>query len=115
MGDIVVLGRELGLVLGFGIPGLREIVLVGLVALVLYGRGGSRLLMATREGRSLSPWLNLVRLPSAAKGRQNSARLAASKRRHGRWYWGLVIIASVVLAALVATRVMIQSGAGASH
>ncbi len=43
-------------VFAFMIPGLREVVLVAIVATALYGRSGTRLLMATRYGRSLSPW-----------------------------------------------------------
>ena len=43
------------------IPGPREIVVVILVALVLYGRSGVRVLQDERAGRPVSPWVRLLR------------------------------------------------------
>jgi hypothetical protein len=118
-----VVGQDRALALGlvaFGIPGLREVVLVALVALALYGRSGTRLLMATRYGRSLHPWLRLAGLAPRPQARPSPAtRTAAAtgtgtRRQHGRWFWALVLTASAAVAAWVATRIVIQSGSG-SH
>ncbi len=73
-----------GVVLGFLIPGLREVVLVAIVALVLYGRGGHRLLMATKYGRSAAPWLRLVRIPEQSKARWGGRGQTASPKREPR-------------------------------
>lgn len=100
------------LTLAFGIPGLREVVLIALVALALYGRGGSRLLMATRYGRSLQPWMRIAGLaprgPGAApspSGRKTATQ--AVSRRHGRLFWALTLLAAVALAGLLATRIVV--------
>lgn len=121
----------------FGIPGPREIVLVGLVVMALYGRNGARLLMHTPYGRSLQPWLRLLGVgsrpatsaratPTAtatttttasrrAGGRsadrsQPTPTAPGPRRRHGRLFWALTITAAAALAAWVATRVVILSG-----
>ncbi|MGE3821183.1 MAG: hypothetical protein AB7I30_17355 [Isosphaeraceae bacterium] len=106
--------------LGFLIPGAKEILLVVLVALALYGRGGSRLLMTTRYGRMLSPW---VRVAETARPKQGGSRrggrtaASASKvepttsRPKGRLFWALALIAAALAAAWVATRVVIQHAA----
>lgn len=101
-----------GIVLGFGIPGLREIVLVALVALALYGRTGSRLLMTTRHGRMLSPWLNLARARVAEPPKRTPAR---PNRAGGRLFWALALTASVAVAAWVATRIIVSAGSGTPH
>jgi hypothetical protein len=121
-------------VLGFGVPGLRELVLVALVALALYGRTGSRLLLSTRTGRAASPWVRLLRtafLPARtapADPRSRSRRDAprpgqpdrARARAWGRWpqgrlFWALALTAAAAVAALVATRVVMHSAAGWTH
>jgi hypothetical protein len=114
-----------GVVLGFLIPGLREVVLVVIVALVLYGRGGHRLLMATKYGRSAAPWLRLVRIPEQSKARWGGRGQTASPKREprgiaawwllrrGRWFWAVALTLAAVMAAWVATRVVIHASAGA--
>jgi len=100
-------------VFAFGIPGLKEIVLVGLVALALYGRNGSRLLMATRYGRSLQPWMRLVGVVPRARPTPHASTRPAPRRR-GRLFWALTLMAAAAVAAWVATRMVILSGSG-SH
>jgi hypothetical protein len=101
--------------LGFGIPGFREIVLVALVALALYGKTGTRLLMTTRYGRMLSPWVNLAR-PAVSETRKpsNSPRPGSTSKRRGRLFWALALTAAAAVAAWVATRVVV-SGSAVSH
>ena len=104
--------------LAFGIPGLKELVLVGLVALALYGRGGSRLLMATRHGRALQPWLTAAGIvPRPGQGTTSPASAAPAKtkaprRGYGRLFWVLTISAAAAVAAWVATRMVVMSGSG---
>lgn len=98
--------------LAFGIPGLREVVLVGLVALALYGRGGSKLLMATRHGRTLQPWLKaagIVPRPGAGPGVSSKP---PSRRRPGRLFWALTLTAAAAVAAWVATRMVVMNSSG---
>lgn len=113
-----------GVVLGFLIPGLREVVLVVIVALALYGRGGHRLLMATKYGRSVAPWLRLVRIPERSRARFGGRGRPASPEREpkgvaawwllrrGRWFWALALTFAAGMAAWVATRVVIHASAG---
>jgi hypothetical protein len=94
------------LVFGFGIPGLKGILLIALVALALYGRPGSRLLAATPYGRALRPWLSLVRVPMPSKP------AAARAKGRGRLFWALALTLAAALAALIANRIAVQIGAG---
>ena len=120
-------GGWLGLVplplLAFGlIPGPREILLIMLVALVLYGRSGVRVLQTDRSGRPVSPWVRLLRRlfsPVPAHSRRRKAEQAAAAARskarstaieepvpssHGRFFWALALIAAVAVASWIATR-----------
>lgn len=118
-------GGWLGLVplplLAFGlIPGPREMLLVLLVALVLYGRSGVRVLQTDRSGRPVSPWVRLLRRafsPVPAHSRRRKAEQAAAAARarstaieepapsaHGRFFWALTLIAAVAVASWIATR-----------
>ncbi len=98
-------------VFAFGIPGLRELVLVVIVASALYGRSGTKLLMATRYGRSLSPWLRLIGVGAPARGRAAAGTSTAPKpappKRRGRVFWAFALTGLAALAAWVATRMMI--------
>jgi hypothetical protein len=93
------------------IPGLREIVLLALVTLVLYGRTG---LQAARRGRGLPPWLSPVirrTAPAAARGRAptetDRAAAARSARQADRVFWFLAIVAATAVAAWIVTRTLI--------
>ncbi len=102
--------------LAFITLGLKEIVLIGLVALALYGRSGSRLIRATRYGRTIDPWLNLVRVRPRSGDPRRQAQAASpvqapwKSRSQGRVFWALVLLAAAVVAAWVATRVIVLSG-----
>lgn len=90
-----------GVLLGFLIPGPRELVLVAMVALALYGRSGARLLQTTRYGRSIAPWVNLVRPPSAR--RKATSKVATARPRRGRLFWTLALTFAAAAAAWIAT------------
>jgi len=102
-----------------GIPGLREIALLALVTLVLYGRSG---LQVVRRGRGLPPWLLPVRrtAPSAAsraRSRPDAPTTATSEtsRWGDRYFWFLAIIAATAVAAWVVTRTLIVGAPRPSH
>jgi hypothetical protein len=101
----------------WGIPGLREIALVLLVTLVLYGRSG---LQIARHGRGLGPWLSLARrasTPPASRSRERGQarpgvppeRRKDSLRRD-RVFWFLAIVAASAVAAWIVTRATIVGG-----
>jgi hypothetical protein len=101
------------IVLAFLIPGPREVVLIALVFLALYGRSGARLLMMTRYGRSVQPWLRLVGLGAKARPKASRpAAVAARPWRRGRWFWAFTLVAAAAAAAWVATRMAILGGPG---
>jgi hypothetical protein len=92
-----------------GLPGWRELVLVALVTLALYGRSG---LFRSRHLRLLRPWIDR---PAANSSRAHSATTAPGtsgqpRRGDGRVYWALVITASVAVAAWIVTRALILDG-----
>jgi hypothetical protein len=100
----------------WGIPGLREIAMVLLVTLVLYGRSG---LQIARHGRGLGPWLSLARrasTPPASRSRgqaQSQARPVVPPERkwdslrRDRVFWFLAIVAASAVAAWIVTRATI--------
>jgi hypothetical protein len=97
--------------LGFLVPGLKEVVLVALVALALYGRSGTRLLRMTPYGRSIEPWLRLVRPPSQARARRQGGGPAPKTRRpRGAWFWALALTVGAAAVAWIATRVAVYTG-----
>ncbi len=108
-------GASATVLLGFLVPGLKEILIVAAVALALYGRSGSSLLMATKYGKTLGPWLNLVRIPEGTRPARVSdkgrARPAPKRLPQGRWFWAMVIMIAAAVAAWVATRVVMHSAA----
>jgi hypothetical protein len=98
------------------IPGLKEIALLAVVVLVLYGRSG---LQVARRGGGLPPWLSPVRRTAASAARaraQAEARTqtqkgvgAESPRRGDRLFWFLAIVAATAVGAWVVTRTFIVS------
>ncbi len=111
-----------GSLIAFITLGLKEIVMIGLIALALYGRGGSRLIRATKYGRTIDPWLNLVRVrPRAQDPRRGHATVPPpappppAPRRQGRVFWALALTAAAAVAAWVATRLIVLGGSGGSH
>jgi hypothetical protein len=113
-------GGWLGLVpmplLAFGlIPGPRELIVVILVALVLYGRSGVRVLQDERAGRPVSPWVRVLRraFSPVPAHRRRKAAAAADPPSHtsGRFFWALALIAAVAVAAWITTRAVIHGTA----
>ncbi len=93
----------------FGPPGIRELVVVALVALVLYGRSGLQSsLKRTRYGRVLSPFLTPAK-PAAASQRPKRTRWG------DRWFLLLAITAVTAVAAWIVTRMLIAGATGPSH
>jgi hypothetical protein len=95
----------------WGIPGVREIVLVALVTLVLYGRTG--LQVARRRG-GLPGWLMPVVRRTSPPGRPGPAPAPpatalgmAAARRRDRLFWFLAIVAAAAVAAWIVTRTLI--------
>ena len=101
-----------------GVPGLKEIALVAVVVLVLYGRSG---LQVARRGGGLPPWLSPVRRTAAsaaqvrAQARSRSTTAAEPPRRGDRLFWFLAIIAATAVGAWVVTRTLIVSAPRLSH
>jgi hypothetical protein len=100
----------------FGIPGLREIVLVAVVSLLLYGRSG---LQVARRGRGWQRWLSPVRQTSAAAARDRAGANPPPSRAGSRWgdrvFWSLTLIAATAVAAWVVTRALIVGAPKLSH
>jgi hypothetical protein len=104
--------------------GLRELVVVALVAVVLYGRSG---VVKSRQVQTILPWLSPKRRTGGQSGRTRSTSHAASPQgpprprpfllRGNRLYWFLTILAATAVAALIITRAMILNGAsnGLTH
>jgi hypothetical protein len=100
--------------------GLRELVLVALVALVLYGRSG---VLKSRQAQTILPWISPRRRPGAQAARARSSQAVSPKKpprpkpfvlRGNRLYWFLTILAATALAALIITRAMILGAAGSA-
>jgi hypothetical protein len=96
---------------GLGIPGPRELVLLALVLLVLYGRSG--LQVARSGGRVVPWWLSPVRRTSVrgAQARANRAPQSPASTllswRRDRFFWFLAIIAATAVGAWIVTRTLI--------
>ena len=103
----------IGPLLAFGIPGTKELVLVAIVALALYGRSG--LLRVSPQGRAIAPWVKLLspvsrRPRPTAATKQNQLPLTFAQRvRRDRWFWALALTAAAGVAAWVVTRLLIQN------
>jgi hypothetical protein len=100
--------------------GLKELVLIAMVVVALYGRSG---VVKSRQVQTVLPWLSPRRRTSAGASRQGrSARPdspASPPRtrpfvlRGNRLYWFLTILAATAVAALIISRALIMSGASA--
>ena len=103
--------------------GLRELLLIGMVFLVLYGRSG---VLKGQRAQKVLPWLSPVRRATARKGASarsrsggesssTTARLTSNVPgsfliRGDRLYWFLTILAATAVAAWIITRTLITSG-----
>jgi len=91
-----------------GLLGLREIVLLALVVLALYGRSGLR---DTRHARFLRPWRSVRRPPPSS----TPGRVPGVSKPGDRAFWVLAITAATAVAAWIVTRMMIVGGPGPSR
>ncbi len=105
--------------------GLKELALVAVMVLVLYGRTG---VVKSRQFQTILPWISPVRRPrgtmrpgdSSRARTANSASAAVGRRlrpfvlRGNRLYWFLTIVAATAVAAWIVTRVLIVSNSGSS-
>jgi len=107
--------------------GLRELAILAVVVLVLYGRSG---VLKSRQFQSIWPWISPQRRPAGQSGglrtpaQPRSTATPGSPRpkpqrrakpfllKGNRLFWFLTILAATAVAAVVITRVMIASGAG---
>jgi len=101
--------------------GIRELFIVAVVALALYGRSG---VLKSQRFQSIWPWMAPVRRPSAATRRVRPGPSAASSEKVGmrrgrlprfvlegnRLYWFLTILAATAVGAWIVTRTLIVSG-----
>lgn len=109
--------------------GLRELFIIGVVALVLYGRSG---VIKSRQARTILPWISPIRRPAGGKRpggagarpspatpRPSAATTArpvqdipgAFLLSGGRLVWILTFLAATALAAWIITRTLITTGA----
>ncbi len=109
--------------------GLKELVLLALLVLALYGRSG---VLKSRQFRTIWPWIAPVRRPVA---RSASARTAVWARHLGAaanvsgsasgrskaklfllegnlLFWFVTVLAATAVAAWIVTKTLIVSGAG---
>ena len=105
--------------------GLKELVLLALVVLALYGRSG---VVKSRQFQTIWPWIAPVRRtnprrpaglrtasaaqaadPSSTPARGSSRRL---RLEENRVFWFLTIVAATGVAAWIVTRLLILQGAG---
>ncbi len=103
--------------------GLRELVLVAMVALILYGRSG---VLKSRQAQTILPWISPRRRPGSQAARPRASQAAVRTKpsrlkpfllRGNRLYWFLTILAATAVAALIITRAMILGAAssGPTH
>jgi hypothetical protein len=106
--------------------GPRELFLIGMVVLVLYGRTG---VLKSRRAQTILPWLSPVRRPSSSRRTSGGVRPGAASTaipqsssripgafliRGDRLFWFLTILAATAVAAVIIARTMIMSGHGAA-
>jgi len=92
--------------------GFREMVLIALVTLVLYGRAGVTKLRSERA-QTILPWLSPVRRhpKRQAPGKAPGSRIAgAFLFRGNRLFWFWTILAATAVAVWIITRTLISSG-----
>jgi hypothetical protein len=104
--------------------GLKELVLLALVVLALYGRSG---VVKSRQFQTIWPWIAPVRrsprrpaglraaaAAQAADASSTPARGSSRRLRleENRVFWFLTIVAATGVAAWIVTRLLILRGAG---
>jgi len=106
--------------------GLRELAILAVLVLVLYGRSG---VLKSRQVQTILPWISpqrrtrrsaAPRVAAAPRSRSTGSATSPGPRgratpfllKGNRLFWFLTILAATAVAAVVITRVMIASGAG---
>jgi hypothetical protein len=112
--------------------GLKELMLVALLVLVLYGRSG---VLKSRQFRTIWPWISPTRRPIARTLGSRGAAFAQtlvgaagdstgqprrSKKRlftleGNRLFWFVTVLAATAIAAWIVTKTLIVSGGGVSR
>jgi hypothetical protein len=106
--------------------GLKELALLAVVVLALYGRSG---VVKSRQFQTIWPWIAPVRrgprrpagLRAAPTNRAAEPPAPAATRRlrldENRVFWFLTIVAATGVAAWIVTRLLIlhSAGPGLSH
>jgi hypothetical protein len=108
--------------------GLRELLIIGAVVLVLYGRSG---LLKGQRAQAIMPWLSPIRRTPARSRGPGGARVGPgtgttasavswSRRIRGtfllrgnRLFWFLTILAATAVAAIIIGKVLISTGSRA--
>jgi len=110
--------------------GLKELVLVALVVLALYGRSG---VLKSRQFRTIWPWISPVRRPAArtvssrgsvsarplagvagdSTGPSGRPKTAPFLLEGNRLFWFVTILVAAAVAAWIVTKTLIASGVGA--
>lgn len=96
--------------------GLREVVIVGLLALALYGRAGLR---HTHHARTVWSWMmpRSVARPvrRAPRPEPQSSGALVKWARGERLFWALALVAATAVAAWIITRTLIVSAPGSAR
>jgi hypothetical protein len=105
--------------------GLRELLIIGAVVLVLYGRSG---VLKGQRAQAILPWLSPIRRTPARSrtagrasgGPQSAPAVGWSRRIRGafmvrgnRLFWFLTILAATAVAALIIGKAMISTSSRA--
>ena len=101
--------------------GLRELLIIGAVFLVLYGRSG---VLKNPHAKSILPWLSPIRrgpvrrvpqgFPTAGMSARPARIPGAFLARGNRFYWFVTILAASAVAALIIAKALILKGPAAS-
>ncbi|WP_165247510.1 hypothetical protein [Paludisphaera soli] len=92
--------------------GFRELVLIAMVFLALYGRSG---VLKSERAQTVLPWITPVRrgprrrTPPSPVASVRKRVVGASLTRGGRLFWFLTILAATAVAAWIVTRTLITS------
>ncbi len=89
--------------------GIRELVLIAMIAAALYGRSG---VLKSDRARTVLPWISPVRRTPRRKRapRPETRIVGASFTKGGRLFWGLTLIAAAAVVAWIVTRTLITAG-----
>ena len=92
--------------------GIRELVMIAVVTLILYGRSG---VLKSERAQTILPWVSPVRRsprPGAPAARAPRSRIAgAFLTRGNKLFWALTILAATAVGAWIVTRTLITTGA----